>query len=87
VLLARRFPEAEWLRPFTLIEPAIAGDRTGAKFLAVWKLDTAIHGQLWMPLRGAAGIVRARISSELAAADGAEAVGAGKPVLRWSNAS
>ncbi len=67
VLLARRFPAAEWLRPFTLIEPAISGDRTGAKFLAVWKEATGVHGQLWMPLRGDGGIVRARISSELAA--------------------
>jgi hypothetical protein len=69
VLLARRFPNAEWLRPFMLVEPAISGDRTGAKFLAVWKEGAAVHGQLWIPLRSSGddkgGIVRARISSEL----------------------
>lgn len=71
VLLARRFPAAEWLRNFTLIEPAISGDRTGAKFLAVWKEGVGVHGQLWIPLRGEGGAMRARISSELAAAGGA----------------
>lgn len=68
VLLARRFPAAEWLRNFSLIEPAISGDRTGAKFLAVWREDTVVSGQLWIPLRDDGGIVRARISSELAGA-------------------
>ncbi len=65
VQLARRFPAAQWLRPFTLVEPAISGDRTGAKFLAVWQEGAAVHGQLWMPLPGEGGIVRARISSEV----------------------
>lgn len=63
VLLARRYPAAEWLRPFTLLEPAESGARTGAKFLAVWKEDATLHGQLWIPLRGEGGIVRARIST------------------------
>ncbi|MGH8854690.1 MAG: hypothetical protein ACREWI_10470, partial [Telluria sp.] len=67
VQLARRYPDAQWLRSFTLIEPAISGDRTGAKFVAVWKEGAAVHGQLWIPLREERGIVRARISSELAA--------------------
>lgn len=78
VLLARRYPTAEWLRPFTLIEPAIAGDRTGAKFLAVWKEGTAMHGQLWIPLPGEGGIVRARLRSELPAATGPAAAAATK---------
>ncbi len=65
VLLARRFPQAEWLRPFTLVEPAISGDRTGAKFLAVWREGAAVNGQLWIPLRDEGGIVRGRITSEL----------------------
>lgn len=68
VLLARRFPSAEWLRNFSLIEPAISGDRTGAKFLAVWRENATVSGQLWIPLRDQGGIVRARISSDLAAA-------------------
>ena len=66
VLLARRFPQAEWLRNFSLIEPAISGDRTGAKFLAVWKEGATVTGQLWMPLRDNGGIVRARLSSDVA---------------------
>ncbi|MCC2974936.1 hypothetical protein [Massilia sp. IC2-476] len=65
VLLARRFPAAEWLRPFTLVEPAISGDRTGAKFLAVWKEGSLMQGQLWIPLKGEGGIVRARVASDL----------------------
>lgn len=73
VLLARRFPDAQWLRPFTLVEPAISGDRTGAKFLAVWKEGAAVHGQLWIPLRDEGGVVRARISSDLAANASTEA--------------
>lgn len=71
VLLARRFPAAEWLRNFSLIEPAISGDRTGAKFLAVWKEGATVSGQLWIPLRDEGGIVRARIASELPAAGAA----------------
>ncbi|WP_152594594.1 hypothetical protein [Massilia sp. BSC265] len=71
LLLARRFPGAEWLRNFSLIEPAISGDRTGAKFLAVWREGATVSGQLWIPLRDEGGIVRARISSELPAATGA----------------
>lgn len=71
VMLARRFPAAEWLRNFSLIEPAISGDRTGAKFLAVWREDALVSGQLWIPLRDEGGIVRARISSELPGAGAA----------------
>lgn len=68
VQLARRYPEAEWLRPFALLDPATPGARSGAKFFAVWKEGTAVQGQLWITLRDEAGIVRARIGSELPAA-------------------
>ena len=68
VQLARRFPDAEWLQPFTLLDPAQPGERTGAKFIAVWKEGRSVKGQLWIPLRGDAGIVRARIVSDLAPA-------------------
>jgi len=68
VQLARRFPKAEWLQPFTLLDPARPGERTGAKFIAVWREGRSINGQLWMPLRDGAGIVRARIVSDLAPA-------------------
>ena len=66
VQLARRFPDAEWLRPFALLDPAAPGTRSGAQFVAVWKEGTSVKGQLWIPLREDGGILRARISSELA---------------------
>jgi len=65
VQLARRFPNAEWLQPFTLLEPATPGKRSSAKFIAVWKEGTSVKGQLWIPLREDSGVVRARIGSEL----------------------
>jgi hypothetical protein len=68
VQLARLFPNAEWLQPFTLLDPARPGERTGAKFIAVWKEGRSVKGQLWIPLRDDAGIVRARIVSDLAPA-------------------
>jgi hypothetical protein len=67
VQLARRLPNAEWLQPFTLLDPAVPGTRTGAKFVAVWKEGTSVQGQLWIPLREDGGVVRARIASELGA--------------------
>lgn len=70
VQLARRFPAAEWLRPFTLLEPGSPGARSGAKFVAVWKEGAALQGQLWITLRDDAGIVRARIASALPAGQG-----------------
>jgi hypothetical protein len=69
VQLARRFPTAEWLLPFTLLDPALPGTRTGAKFIAVWKEGAAVKGQLWIPLRDGGGIVRARVSTALASKD------------------
>jgi hypothetical protein len=68
VQLARRLPNAEWLQPFTLLDPARPGERTGAKFVAVWREGRGVTGQLWIPLRDDAGIVRARIVSDLAPA-------------------
>ncbi|UVW27162.1 hypothetical protein [Massilia sp. H6] len=69
VQLARRFPEAQWLRPFSLIEPGTPGARTGAKFFAVWKKDATLNGQVWITLRDddGGGIVRARLSTAVPA--------------------
>jgi hypothetical protein len=64
VQLARRFPAARWLQPFTLLEPAVPGTRSGAKFYAVWREGAAIQGQLWIPLRDDGGVVRARIGTD-----------------------
>jgi hypothetical protein len=65
VQLARRFPDAQWLHPFDLLDPAVPGARSSAKFIAVWKQGSAVNGQLWMPLRDDSGVVRARITSQL----------------------
>lgn len=71
VQLARRFPQAEWLQPFTLLEPAVPGARTGAKFIAVWKEANLLQGRLWIPLPKDGGIVRAHVTT--AAPQGASA--------------
>ncbi|MBQ5940971.1 hypothetical protein [Massilia sp. AB1] len=63
VQLARRFPNAEWLQPFTLLEPGVPGARTGAKFVAVWKEANAVQGRLWIPLPKDGGIVRAHVTT------------------------
>jgi hypothetical protein len=81
VQLARRSPNAEWLRPFDLLDPAVPGTRSGAKFIAVWKEGGAVKGQLWIPLREDGGVVRARMSSELGAARGEDAVKARAELL------
>lgn len=81
VQLARRYPEAEWLRPFTLLESATPGARSGAKFYAVWKEGTTLNGQLWITLRGDAGIVRARIGAEAQGAAQSEPVKARAALL------
>ncbi|MEH6437723.1 hypothetical protein [Massilia sp. DD77] len=73
VQLARRFPNAEWLQPFTLLEPGVAGARTGAKFVAVWKEANAVQGRLWIPLPKDGGIVRAHLVSSVPAGSSARA--------------
>lgn len=74
VQLARRFPNADWLTPFTLLDPATPGKRSSAKFIAVWKEGGTLEGQLWIPLREDGGVVRARLTSELGAMHGEDAV-------------
>jgi len=73
VQLARRYPNADWLQPFALVEAAAPGARSGSKFSAVWREGAVLNGQLWITLPGEGGIVRARISSQLAAARSDEA--------------
>ncbi len=73
VQLARRYPNADWLQSFSLVEAATPGARSGSKFTAVWREGTVLNGQLWITLPGEGGIVRARISSALAAARSDEA--------------
>jgi hypothetical protein len=65
--LARRYPEAVWLRPFGLI-PAGPQASGGAKFDAVWIEGASVKGQLWIPTRGDGPVVRLRINTALASA-------------------
>lgn len=62
--LARRFPKANWLTPFSLM-PLPQNTRGGAKFYAVWIENSAVKGQLWIPTKGDGALVRARITTVL----------------------
>lgn len=62
--LARRFPKAAWLTPFSLL-PMPAKGRGGAKFYAVWMEKSVVKGQIWIPTKGAGPLVRARITIAL----------------------
>lgn len=66
VQLARRIPDADWLVPFSLLDPATPGNRSSAKFIAVWRQGATVNGQLWMPQREPGALVRARVTSALA---------------------
>ncbi len=70
--LARRFPKAAWLTPFSLI-PASPNARGGAKFYAVWLENAVLKGQLWIPTRSDGPLVRVRLTTAL------DAVQAGGP--------
>ncbi|RSZ60887.1 hypothetical protein HF313_17650 [Massilia atriviolacea] len=63
--LARRYPKATWLTPFSLV-PAAPHARGGAKFHAVWIENTTLKGQLWIPTRGDGPLVRLRLVTALA---------------------
>lgn len=62
--LARRFPRAVWLTPFTLI-PARPAARGGAKFYAAWVEGAVMNGQLWIPTKSDGPLVRLRITTVL----------------------
>jgi len=62
--LARRFPKAHWLTPFSLL-PMPPKGKGGAKFYALWMENSVVKGQLWIPTKGAGPLVRARITIAL----------------------
>ena len=62
--LARRFPRAVWLTPFTLIAAPPAA-RGGAKFYAAWVEGAVMKGQLWIPTKSDGPLVRVRITTVL----------------------
>lgn len=66
LLLARRYPGAEWVLPFTLL-PQDSADRGGAKYSAIWHLGQQLHGQLWIPKKDDKSIVRVRMTTALPA--------------------
>ena len=65
--LARRFPKAAWLTPFSVL-PTPAKARGGAKFYAVWLENSVLKGQIWIPTKGDGPLVRARITIALPSA-------------------
>jgi hypothetical protein len=62
--LARRYPKATWMTPFSVV-PAAPNARGGAKFFAVWLEGPTLKGQLWIPTKGGGPLVRLRITSPL----------------------
>lgn len=64
--LARRYPTATWLMPFSLVPPP-PNVRSGAKFYALWLEGAVVKGQLWIPTKGAGPLLRVRISTDLPA--------------------
>ena len=66
--LARRYPKATWLTPFSVM-PAAPNARGGAKFFAVWLDSPILKGQLWIPTKGGGPLVRLRITTALQASD------------------
>lgn len=62
--LARRYPKATWLLPFSLV-PKAPHARGGAKFHAVWMENTTLKGQVWIPTKGSGPLVRLRITTVL----------------------
>lgn len=73
--LARRFPNATWLTPFSLV-PQPAQAHGGAKFYAVWTDAGVLAGQLWLPMRGDGAMQRVRITTPLAEAPAQSTQGA-----------
>lgn len=73
LFLARRYPKADWITPFSLLPQETPG---GAKYVALWVADRQMHGQLWIP-RKDKSILRLRISAALApsSTDAARAAG------------
>jgi hypothetical protein len=78
--LARRFPEATWLTPFSLV-PAPEQLHRGAKFYAIWLEGAVLSGQLWMPTRGDGPLQRLRISTRLAPQSPPAGISAGKRAI------
>ena len=67
--LARRYPKAIWMTPFSVV-PAAPNARGGAKFFAVWLDGAILKGQLWIPTKAGGPLVRLRITTALQPADG-----------------
>jgi len=64
--LARRYPKANWLTTFRLV-PGKGRAGGGARFYAIWIDGGVLKGQLWIPVKGDAPMVRVRIDTPVAA--------------------
>lgn len=64
LLMARRYPGADWLAPFSLL-PQSRESLGGAKYTALWRLGDHVRGQLWIPRQDEQSIVRVRMSAGL----------------------
>lgn len=62
LLMARRYPGADWLAPFSLL-PQAPEAPGGAKYSALWRVDNLVLGQLWIPRKDDQAIVRVRMSA------------------------
>ncbi len=62
--LSRQHPDVRWLTPFKMLDMP-ASLPSGAKFLATWVEGGQVIGQLWIPQKGDAPVVRVRVGARL----------------------
>lgn len=67
IQLARRYPQANFVVPFRLLDAPPAMRHSGAKYIAIWTEKARVTGQLWIPLKSGEPTVRARIEASLPA--------------------
>lgn len=77
--LARRYPKAQWLTPFRLVDAPVNA-KGGAQFYAVWRENSELKGQLWMPTKGDGPVVRLRIVASVRGASPAATARAARTV-------
>lgn len=63
--LARRYPNAEWIKPFSLTDASATAGMGGARYKAVWREQSAMRGQLWIPTKGDGPVLRVRVTAGL----------------------
>lgn len=71
--LARRYPDAAWIKPFSLTDAATAAAMGGARYKAIWREQSAMRGQLWIPVSNDGPVLRLRLGAALPSQPAAEA--------------